>query len=56
MPSRTRVSLALARLRRNPIHATLLALAAVFFALHFLHLNADFPNHSPVGGLEQVHR
>jgi hypothetical protein len=47
MPSRTRVSLALARLRRNPIHATLLALAAVFFALHFLHLNADFPNHSP---------
>jgi hypothetical protein len=46
MPSRTRVSLALARLRRNPIHATLLALAGIFFALHFLHLNADFPNHS----------
>ncbi len=25
----------------------LLAVAAVFFALHFLHLGADFPNHSP---------
>src|SRR5271155_3751185 len=25
----------------------LLALAAAFFALHFLHLNADFPNNSP---------
>jgi len=25
----------------------LLALAAVFFVLHFLHLNADFPNNSP---------
>src|ERR1700722_19955354 len=25
----------------------LLTVAAVFFALHFLHLNADFPNHSP---------
>lgn len=25
----------------------LLAVAAIFFALHFLHLNADFPNHSP---------
>jgi 4-amino-4-deoxy-L-arabinose transferase-like glycosyltransferase len=25
----------------------LLALAAVFFCLHFLHLNADFPNNSP---------
>ncbi|MEO7029083.1 MAG: hypothetical protein ABI147_06740, partial [Acidobacteriaceae bacterium] len=24
-----------------------LAVAIVFFALHFLHLNADFPNHSP---------
>jgi hypothetical protein len=36
-----------ARVRRNPVHAALLVLAAVFFALHFLHLNADFPNHSP---------
>ena len=26
---------------------TMLALSALFFALHFLHLNADFPNHSP---------
>jgi hypothetical protein len=25
----------------------LLVLAAIFFALHFLHLQADFPNHSP---------
>ncbi|WP_263411494.1 ArnT family glycosyltransferase [Terriglobus tenax] len=25
----------------------ILALAAVFFALHAVHLNADFPNHSP---------
>ncbi len=25
----------------------LLAIAAIFFALHFLHLAADFPNHSP---------
>jgi hypothetical protein len=25
----------------------LLFVSAVFFALHFLHLNADFPNHSP---------
>ncbi len=25
----------------------ILAVAIVFFALHFLHLNADFPNHSP---------
>jgi len=25
----------------------MLAVAAVFFVLHFLHLNADFPNHSP---------
>ncbi len=25
----------------------LLAVAAAFFVLHFLHLNADFPNHSP---------
>ena len=34
-------------LRANPLHATLLLLAAVLFALHFLHLNADFPNNSP---------
>ncbi len=26
---------------------TLLTLSAVFFVLHFLHLKADFPNHSP---------
>jgi hypothetical protein len=25
----------------------MLAVAATFFVLHFLHLNADFPNHSP---------
>src|ERR1700723_3712600 len=25
----------------------LLAVAAVFYALHFLHLSADFPNYSP---------
>ncbi|MES2390619.1 MAG: hypothetical protein V4555_03185, partial [Acidobacteriota bacterium] len=25
----------------------LLAASAAFFALHFLHLTADFPNHSP---------
>ena len=29
------------------IRGVLLLVAAVFFALHFLHLNADFPNHSP---------
>ena len=34
-------------LRSNPLHAGLLLLAAVFFALHFPHLNADFPNNSP---------
>jgi 4-amino-4-deoxy-L-arabinose transferase-like glycosyltransferase len=27
--------------------AVLLLVAAVFFALHFVHLKADFPNHSP---------
>ncbi len=26
---------------------TLLGVSAIFFALHFFHLNADFPNHSP---------
>jgi hypothetical protein len=26
---------------------TLLALSVLFFALHFIHLTADFPNHSP---------
>jgi hypothetical protein len=26
---------------------TLLALSAIFFALHFIHLTSDFPNHSP---------
>ena len=29
------------------LHAVLLAVAVVFFALHFVHLRADFPNHSP---------
>ena len=29
------------------IEAALLALAVLFFALHFVHLSADFPNHSP---------
>jgi hypothetical protein len=37
------------RLRRAArlVDALLLAAAAVFFALHFVHLGADFPNHSP---------
>ena len=26
---------------------TMLVVSALFFAIHFLHLNADFPNHSP---------
>jgi hypothetical protein len=29
------------------VEAALLLLAAAFFALHFVHLKADFPNHSP---------
>ncbi len=29
------------------LHAVLLAVALVFYALHFVHLRADFPNHSP---------
>ncbi len=29
------------------VRATMLACAALFFALHFVHLSADFPNHSP---------
>jgi hypothetical protein len=29
------------------LHRLLLVVALVFFALHFLHLNADFPNNSP---------
>src|SRR5580698_3292995 len=29
------------------VNALLLAVAAVFFALHFPHLSADFPNNSP---------
>src|ERR1017187_8325313 len=28
------------------VEAALLAIAAIFFALHFVHLRADFPNHS----------
>jgi hypothetical protein len=28
-------------------HQILLLLTAIFFALHFVHLKADFPNHSP---------
>jgi 4-amino-4-deoxy-L-arabinose transferase-like glycosyltransferase len=29
------------------VEAGMLAVAAIFFALHFVHLRADFPNHSP---------
>jgi len=29
------------------LRRAIVAVAAVFFALHFLHLNADFPNYSP---------
>src|ERR1700679_532253 len=29
------------------LRRAIVAVAAVFFVLHFLHLNADFPNHSP---------
>jgi len=29
------------------LHLALLAVAAIFFALHFVHLRADFPNNSP---------
>jgi hypothetical protein len=29
------------------VRALLLALVAIFFAFHFVHLRADFPNHSP---------
>jgi len=29
------------------VERVLLAVAAIFFALHFVHLKADFPNHSP---------
>lgn len=29
------------------VEAALLLAAAIFFALHFVHLKADFPNHSP---------
>jgi hypothetical protein len=29
------------------VSMVLLAVSAIFFALHFLHLTADFPNHSP---------
>jgi hypothetical protein len=41
-----------ARRRRDALPARLarwclLAVAAVFFAFHFVHLSADFPNHSP---------
>ena len=32
---------------RHAIHFLLLAISAVFLALHTLHLDADFPNHSP---------
>src|ERR1700733_3875325 len=32
---------------RGAVHILLLLVAAVFLALHALHLNADFPNHSP---------
>ena len=33
--------------RSRLLRWAILAVAAVFFATHFLHLNADFPNHSP---------
>lgn len=36
-----------ASLRTNWLRGVLVAVAAVFFALHFLHLKADFPNYSP---------
>ena len=36
--------------------SALLLVAAIFFALHFVHLKADFPNHSPWDGLVEVHR
>ena len=29
------------------LRRAIVAVAAIFFLLHFLHLNADFPNHSP---------
>jgi hypothetical protein len=29
------------------VSMTLLGISAIFFALHFVHLTADFPNHSP---------
>jgi hypothetical protein len=32
---------------RSIVFSVLLVIAAVLFALHFLHLSADFPNHSP---------
>ena len=31
----------------HALRALLLVVAAIFFALHFFHLTADFPNHSP---------
>ena len=42
----TRTSAA-SRLWTNWVRWALVAVAAVFYALHFLHLDADFPNHSP---------
>ena len=33
--------------RQQTVQIPLLLLAGLFFALHFLHLTADFPNHSP---------
>ncbi|WP_263367580.1 ArnT family glycosyltransferase [Edaphobacter bradus] len=38
---------AFSRLAGRTFELFLLALSAVFFALHALHLRADFPNHSP---------
>ena len=35
-----------ARIART-VEIALLLIAAAFFALHFVHLRADFPNHSP---------
>ncbi len=32
---------------RSALHVALLLVAAVFFSLHAVHIDADFPNHSP---------
>jgi hypothetical protein len=35
------------RVAARCVEAVLLAIAAIFFVLHYVHLRADFPNHSP---------